>query len=552
MRGDGGRLGDIDSRHWDVVIVGSGAGGATIAAELAHTGKSILILERGEHLPQEADNWDPQAVFIERKYRTKDFWYDKKGNPFHPNTHYWVGGNTTFYGATLMRLRPSDFDTVAHADGYSPAWPVDYTDMRPYYEKAEKEWRVRGQRGIDPTEPRDEAPYHYPMVPHEPPVEALKQHLEGLGWQPFPLPLGVWRDEPRGATPGTKSGPLPEGQCVRCQTCGGFPCKVLAKADARTVCLAPLAKAKNVTLLTGHTAVRVVTDASGKHATGVLCQTADGYRQFNGDLIVLAAGAVPTAALMLGSFSGKHPDGLANSSGLVGRNYMFHTLSAMVSVTLSEVKTDFPKTLGINDFYWGEPDGSYDLPMGHIQMLEHMSGTTLEGQVAEYLPPGSLPDVVMQMMAGRMLSFLCISEDLPNRENRVTIDDEGRITLAYEYNNLEGHQRLVKRLDAALDTFADQKHPIMSQHFQMSSMLPIYGTAHQCGTVRFGDDPRTSVLDPWCRTHDVDNLYVTDSSFFPSSAAVNPTLTIVANGMRVAEHLAERLSGRQSARRALV
>ncbi len=538
MSADGGVFGDTDTRVWDVVIVGSGAGGATIAHELAATGKSILILERGQHLPQEPENWDPQAVFIDRKYRTRDVWKDKDGRPFHPNTHYWVGGNTSFYGATLMRLRPGDFERRLHADGMSPAWPISYAEMRPHYERAEKAWRVRGQRGIDPTESVDEAPYHHPALTHEPPVEALRQHLVSLGWQPFPLPLGVWRDNIR---PLDHPGQQHDGVCIRCQTCGGFPCRVMAKADARTVCLQPLSMAKNVTLLTGHRATRLITDASGRHVTGVLCETADGLKQFRGDLVVVAAGAVPTAALLLGSHNTRHPDGLANGSGLVGCNYMYHTLTAMISVTLAHVAADFPKTLGINDFYWGEPDGSYDKPMGHIQLLEHMSGKTLEGQIAEYLPPGTLPELFTAAIAGRMLSFLCISEDLPNRNNRVTIDEGGAITVSYTHNNMEGHERLVKRLDGALDTFSDQKHPIMQHHFQMSSLLPIYGTAHQCGTARFGDNPQGSVADSWCRAHEVDNLYITDSSIFPSSAAVNPTLTIVANAMRVAEHLAARL-----------
>jgi choline dehydrogenase-like flavoprotein len=539
MGGDGSGAGDRDSKTWDVIIVGSGAGGATIAQELAATGKSILILERGQHLPQEPDNWDPQAVFVDRKYRTKDLWYDKVGEPFHPNTHYWVGGNTSFYGAALMRMRPGDFEQRVHADGISPAWPTSYAEMRPYYEKAEKHWRVRGQRGVDPSEPQGEMPYDFPAVAHEPPIEALRQHLVGLGLQPFPLPLGVWRQD--GKKPLAHPGQQHDGACIRCQTCGGFPCRVLAKADARTVCLQPLEKAKNVTLLTGHRAIRLVTDASGRRVTSVVCETDQGLRRFHGDIIVAAAGAVPTAVLMLSSHNQRHPDGLANGSGLVGRNYMFHTLTAVVSVTLAQVEVDFPKTLGINDFYWGEPDGSYDKPMGHIQLLEHMSGKTLEGQVAEYLPPGTLPAFFPSLLASRMLSFLCISEDLPARDNRVTVDDIGHITLAYEHNNMAGHERLVKRLDWALDRFSDHKHPISQHHFQMSSLLPIYGTAHQCGTLRFGDNPEGSVLDAWNRTHEIDNLYVTDSSFFPSSSAVNPTLTIVANAMRVAEHLKERL-----------
>src|SRR6185437_15557150 len=194
-----------------------------------------------------------------------------------------------------------------------------------------------------------------------------------------------------------------------------------------------------------------------------------------------------------------------------------------------------------NDFYWGDPDGGYDKPMGHIQLLEYMSGQTLEGQVSDWCPPGLVPDVISEALAERMLSMLVISEDLPLSQNRVRLTPEGGIQLDYAYNNLEGHERLDGKLKASLDGFADHSHPISQHHFQFDSLLPVYGTAHQAGTVRFGSDPESSVLDPWCKAHELDNLYVVDTSFFPSIAAVNPTLTTVANAMRIGDHLLERL-----------
>jgi choline dehydrogenase-like flavoprotein len=520
-------------RRWDVIIIGSGAGGASLAHRLAGTGKSILILERGDHLPREAENWNPGSVFVQHRYRTREQWYDRHGRPFTPTTHYWVGGNTTFYGAALLRLRPGDFEETRHTGGVSPAWPISYAELAPYYAEAEAQWKVHGERGVDPTEAPDDPPYPYPAISHDPAVGRLKHHLEGLGWRPFSLPLGVDVDETR---------PWESG-CIRCKTCGGYPCLVLGKSDARTRALFPILDLPNVTLLAGRKAVRLETDPSGREVTEVVCSNAEGEEErYRGDVVVVAAGAVNSAALLLASANAAHPDGLANGSGQVGRNYMFHTLSAVVSLTPGLMDLQFPKTLAVNDFYWKDPRGGFDYPMGHIQLLEYMSGQTLQGEVSSILPPALAPRIAFDAAAARMLSLLVISEDLPDPDNRVRLGGDGRIFLDYQHNNLAGHERLVKTLCGALDGFADARHPISQHHFEFQSLLPLYGTAHMNGTLRFGRDPRDAVLDEWCKAHELDNLYVVDASFFPSSAAVNPTLTIVANAMRVGDHLAARLA----------
>lgn len=520
------------ANHFDVVIIGSGAGGSTLAQRLAPTGKSILILERGEHLPREAENWSSKAVFIDKRYRTKEHWYDKHSKPFSPNTHYWVGGNTTFYGAALMRLRERDFQQVQHGGGVSPAWPISLTDLSSYYDEAETLWRVHGARGQDPTEKGDEPPYTYPAMKDDPGIAALRTHLEGQGWKPFHLPLGVNRDEQHWLN----------SPCIRCKTCGGYPCLMKAKSDARSIAVDPLLDLPNVTLLTGRKVERLETDGTGKTITAVVCQTAQGEERWTADIVALAAGAVNTAVILLASANAQHPEGLANGSDQVGRNYMFHTLTAMVSMTAAPLQSTFPKTLAVNDFYWNDPRGGYDLPMGHIQALEYMSGQTLEGQISEILPPSLVPDIFTNAIAERMLSFLVISEDLPLPDNRVRLASDGRIFLDYTYNNLEGHQRLVKALDGALDGFVDHKHIMSQHHFQFDSLLPLYGTAHMNGTTRMGADAASSVVDPNCKAHEIDNLYIVDASVFCSAAAVNPTLTIVANAMRVGDHLKERLA----------
>lgn len=519
------------AEHYDLIIIGSGAGGGTLALRMAKTGKKILILERGQHLPVEPQNWDPKAVFVDRRYRTTEEWVDKDDKTFVPNTHYWVGGNTSFYGAALMRMKRRDFEAVEHSSGLSPAWPLSYEDMKPWYAEAETLWKAHGQRGIDPNDELNDPPYPYPALKDDPGVAQLKAHFETLGWHPSPLPLGVNRDDAH-----------PEnGTCIRCTTCGGYPCKIKAKSDARTLTIDVIKDLPNVTLLTGHKVNRLITDPSGKRVFAVETDGPDGVQSFSGDMFALAAGAVNSAAVLLRSRSEAHPNGLANGSDLVGRNYMFHTTSAVIALLLEPFQSTFPKTFAVNDFYFGEPDGSYPYPMGQIQLLEYMSGQTLEGQVKDMIPPGLIPDMVTNELAKHIVAFLTMTEDLPDPNNRVTLTPDGQIKLIYTPNNLEAHNRLTRRLEHGLKGFSQSSHMIYEPHFTIDELLPLYGTAHQCGTMRFGTDPSTSVLDIHCKAHALDNLYVTDSSFFVSSAAVNPSLTIVANALRVGEHLAERL-----------
>lgn len=522
----------MQSRHYDIIIIGSGAGGATIAQRLAKTGKSILILERGEHLPVEPENWSPGAVWLQQRYRTKEQWIDRKGRPFRPNTHYWVGGNTIFYGAALMRLRKNDFEETEHSGGTSPAWPIQYSDLAPYYNEAEHVWQVHGQRGADPSDDPDAPPYDFGPLTHDPSILTLKAAFERRGWKPFPLPLGVQRSDER---------PWASG-CIRCKTCGGHPCLRMAKSDARLV-MNKVETEPNVTLLTGRKVLRLEAQG-GRSVKEIVCETRGAEERFSGDIVVLAAGAVNSAIILLRSRQARHENGLANSSDQVGRNYMFHTLTATVSMTPAKVDAQFPKTLGLNDFYWKDPEGGFDLPMGHVQLLEYMSGDTIKGQIANKMPAWIVPDGVASMIAKRVLAFLTISEDLPDPANRARLDKQGRIVLEYKHNNLKGHERLRLKLRKELEAAGMICHCLRQHKFNLDELLPLYGTAHQCGTLKMGRDPERSVVDVDCRAHDLDNLYVADSSVFVTSAAVNPTLTIVANAMRVADRIAERLSGR--------
>jgi choline dehydrogenase-like flavoprotein len=510
--------------NYDVIIIGSGAGGGTLAWKLAQAGKKILLLERGGYVPREPENWDSHAVVVGNRYHVKEAWHDKKGEEFHPGTHYYVGGNTKFYGAALIRMREHDFDEVKHHGGISPRWPVSYDEMEPYYTAAEHLYRVHGERGVDPTEPRASAPYLFPAMSHEPRIRRLVEDFTKLGHKPFPMPVGVMIDE---ANPRTSA-------CVRCGTCDGFPCLVNAKADAQVICVDPAIATGNVTLVTEAYVSRLATDAAGRRVTEVEVERGGERLTYRGDVVVVSAGAVNSAALLLRSANEKHPRGLANASDQVGRNYMCHLNTMMLAISRDPNPTKFQKTWGLNDFYYGGEEWEY--PMGHISMIGRTDASILRAGA-----PRLVPGMTLEIMADHALSFWLTSEDLPDPSNRVTLHGEGGgIRLDYTPNNEEGHKRLSRKLKAMLKQIGCEDHLIPLQAY-IPARIPLAGVAHQNGTVRFGDDPMTSVLDRDCKAHELDNLYVVDASFFPSSSAVNPALTIMANALRVGDHLAARL-----------
>lgn len=520
----------MSTEHYDVIVIGSGAGGGTLTHRLASSGKSILLLERGDYLPRERENWSSDAVFGANRYKAPETWRDQDGNPFHPSIHYWVGGNTKMYGAVLLRLRERDFDTVRHADGVSPAWPLSYADFAPYYTEAERLYHVHGERGSDPTEPPCDEPYPYAAVSHESRIQQLADDLARAGHRPFPLPVGIMLDEQKPQ----------HSACIRCATCDGYPCLVQAKADAHVVCVASALRHPNVTLLTGAYVERIETNASGSEVSEVVVRRHGAIERYRGDIVVVACGAINSAALLLRSTNWAHPDGLANGSGVVGRHYMCHNNSALIAISRTPNPTRFQKTLGLNDFYYGAPDS--DFPLGHIQMLGKTDAAMFQGE-AHHLLPG----LAAEKIAGHALDFWLTSEDLPDAENRVLLDRDGGIRLHYRPNNLDPHHRLTRKLRYLLEHIGCKPH-LLPHNAYFGKRLPIAGTGHQNGTVRFGRDPRSSALDTNCRTHEVDNLYVVDASFFPSSAAVNPTLTIIANALRVGDHLLERLGAGSAGR----
>ncbi|MFL5962447.1 MAG: GMC oxidoreductase [Gaiellaceae bacterium] len=477
------------------MIIGSGMGGGTTAHALARRGSDVLVLERGERLPREMENWSPRAVFADRRYKPDERWQDRHGRSFAPGVHYVVGGNTKVYGASLPRFREEDFGVLEHEDGISPAWPFGYADLEPYYGEAERMYGVHGTTGEDPTEPWRSTPFPYPALEHEPYVAELAERLRAQGVSPSANAMGVDRRE--------------GGLCIRCGTCDGFPCRLGAKSDAETCGIEPALATGNARLASGVRVRRIVT--AGSRVDHLIAEDRDGEVKVTGAKFVLAAGAVNSAALLLGS-------DVANSSGQVGRNFMMHNNAHIVAVDVSR-KNDvtFQKTLSVNDWYL---DGGDGYPLGALQLIGKVQGVMMKTAA-----PRGVPGAVLNQIAQRSVEWLIMAEDLPDRDNRVTVDAAGPITTTRVARGVRTHRRLLARTKRLLR--AAGYDAILTQHFDISM------NSHQCGTVVAGTDPATSVLDPWCRAHDLENLWVIDAGFFPSSAAMNPALTIAAQALRV-------------------
>jgi choline dehydrogenase-like flavoprotein len=515
-------------KRFDVIIVGSGAGGGTLARQLAPSGKSILILERGDWLKREAENWDATAVFVQNRYISPETWYDRDGRPFQPQVHYFVGGATKMFGAALYRLRKEDFGELRHHDGISPAWPISYDELEPYYARAERMYHVHGLRGRDPTEPPASGPYPCPPVSNEPRIQQLSDNLTAAGYHPFPAPCAVMLDEQN----------MAYSTCIRCQTCDGFPCLVHAKSDAETVAVRPALEFPNVTLLRNAKALKLQTNASGTAVTEVVADVVGQREVFRGDIVVVSCGAANSAKLLLMSANDKHPRGLANGSDQVGRNYMFHNSQAVLAVSLEPNPTIFQKTIALNDFYFGM-DG-FEYPMGNIQMIGKSLGPMYRGE--KPIETALLPMGLLDNLARHAVDFWLTTEDLPDPENRVTVNRAGDLTLSYTPNNQVARQKLYDKLKSMLGQLGMHPHHLIPRDIYMKTEIPLAGCAHQVGTCRFGADPKTSVLDVNCKAHELNNLYVVDTSFFVSIGAVNPSLTAIANSIRVSEHLLQRLA----------
>ncbi len=489
----------------DILILGSGMGGATLAASLAPSGKTIVILERGEYLRDCPQARDGAAVFTGH-FNPKETWLDEAGGTFQPNNYYHPGGNSKFYGAVLMRYRAEDFSPLKHMEGTAPGWPITYSEFEPYYQAAETLYQVRGDVAGDATEPPHSGPYPHPPVPHEPDMIDLMNRMRAQGLSPSALPLGVDIDL------WLKGG---------AQTFDGFPNTRGGKMDAETIGLAQALKHPNVTLITGAMVTRLV--AQGRQITGVEYTHGGAEKTLSAPLVCLCMGAVKSAALLLASQSADHPSGLANSSDQVGRNFMNHNITAIIGVNpFRRNRSVYEKTIQLNDWYLtGGPNGA---PLGNVQMLGRITGEIMAAET-------KLPLWLATWVADHSVHLMTMSEDLPTAESRVTLKD-GQIMLKWQRTNWAAHLALNAKLKALLRKMGWPL--VMSKTFEKRT------PSHQCGTARMGTDPQTSVVDTQCRAHDLDNLIICDASVLPTSGAANPSLTIAALAIRTARGILAR------------
>jgi choline dehydrogenase-like flavoprotein len=493
----------------DVVIIGSGMGGGTLAWALKDTGLDVLIVERGQFLPREPENSQPDHVFIKKRYVTSKPWYDAKtGHPFQPGVYYWVGGNTKMYGACMPRFRRSDFEEVKHHDGVSPAWPFSYDDLEPFYGQAEQLYEVHGSVDEDPTEPPHSTDYPYPPLPHEPAVERFANMLYLQGLHPFHMACAMH---------------LPSiAERIADTTADGSPSSTGNKSDAENRAVRPALESPSVRLLLGAYVRRLHTSPDGHTVKAAEAEVAERTVRIEAKTFVVSGGAVNSAALLLRSVSDEQPNGLGNSSGLLGRNYMVHNSTFFMAVNPTQRNdTAWQKTLGLNDWYEVGPDTPY--PLGNLQMLGKLQAPMVKA-ARSWAPMWAL-----KMVTDRSLDIYLTTEDLPRPDNQVMIDGD-KIMISWTANNLVPHHELVKRVGHVVRKAG---YPVV-----LTERMGIATNSHMCGTAVAGTDPSSSVLDRDCRSHNASNLFVVDSSFFPSSAALNPALTIAANALRVAPTIA--------------
>jgi choline dehydrogenase-like flavoprotein len=486
----------------DILIVGSGMGGATCAAGLAPSGARVLILERGARLRDSAEARDPRAIFQRGVFRPQETWIDGAGQAFNPGNYYYVGGNTKLYGAVLLRYRAQDFAPIVYREGSTPGWPFAYDELERWYTLAEKLHQVHGALGFDKTEPRHSESFPFAPVPDEPAIARVRERMKGVGLHPFPLPLGIDVDRwlSRAKTPWD-----------------AFPDTGNGKMDAESCGLSEALRHPNVELRENAKVRRLLLEPNAKRVTGVEATVAGEQRRISAKIVILSAGAVNSAALLLASRDG----GIANRSGAVGRHFMNHNCSAVLAIDPRTANDSvYQKTLGINDFYLDDARGGP--PLGNIQLLGRVTAPVLKSNMPR------TPEWALSLLTRRSVDWYAMSEDLPNPQSRVTMNGD-QIHLDWKRSNWSAHAGLVKAFKERLRAAG---YPII-----LSKPFDRRTPSHQCGTVRIGGDPKTSPLDPFCRAWDHENLLVVDASFLPTSAAVNPSLTIAAQALRVADHI---------------
>lgn len=527
---------DPEGREWDVIIVGCGMGGGTLGYELSRRGRSVLFVEKG-HLIHDHDLASAQAepgidAEIDARLRTGRWPLRLKGHTTFGDLEFYAplgcgsAGSTGLYGAQLERFRPADFrprERYPRApDSTLPeAWPVTYQEMLPHYRRAEKLFRVCGTD--DPLAPDPEAELRTPPALSER-DQFLKQSLEAAGLHPYRSHVGLQYIE-------------------GCDECIDF-CPRGCKSDVGHVCLLPALDDHGARLLTRCEVIRI--NAQGRRVTGLDALWQERELRLRGRIVVIAAGAYMTPVLLMRSTSRDCPDGLANSSGLIGRNLMLHASNFLMVDSGEPRSAEGPrKALSLTDFY--DADGeklgalqSVGLPVippfieAYLHWVEQRDPQWWRQHAEPLIPQIAETAARAFQFASPMVTIL---EDLPYSDNRIIMDPTAPNGMRFEYTFTEELARRSEQFCKQLTRRLAPKLRVTDVTWAKNNIN--YG--HVCGTCRFGDDPTASVLDRDNRAHDLDNLYVVDASFFPSSGATNPALTIAANALRVGGVINSRL-----------
>jgi len=519
------KLDHLVNTRWDCVVVGTGMGGATLGHSLALAGRKVLFVERGRAHFRHADTL--RGTYPEMAWsgtstnpgcsssdllcagRFPDSLLDDK-HRFIPMIGTGSGGSSALYGMAMERFLPSDFSPPHQADSHRQSWPIGYAELEPWYAKAESLYRVRG--GRDPVRPPAA-----PLPPAPPPsrqAAELQQHFAHQGLHPYALPLACER------VPG-------------CTCCQGYLCPRDCKNDASRICLEPALEQASTALIDECEVLRL--NADTRRVTGVVCRTGQHQFELDAQQVVLAAGALHTPSILLRSASERWPEGLSNRSGLVGRNLMRHFVDLYLVFT--RVGGSHPmKEIGLTDFY----DTEFGR-MGTIQSFGQlppasMLADTLRDDVAQVAPWATgivrtmkpLLTAAMEQLFQRGMLLAAIMEDSPSPDNRVVPGSPLQVRYQPADGDLQRLRLFREKVGQALRPYRF----LRLQQAEKNAML-----AHVCGTCRFGDDPTNSVLNRHNRSHELDNLYVVDASWFPSSGGTNPALTVAANALRVADHI---------------